>query len=594
MLARAMQVHRLCDPPRWAAPAMVGLGLLSAALEGAGLYLFIPLAQVLGAQAGGGRLTEAFLHLLAPLPRPWWAPVVVAGLCASIIAKNLVGFVSNYLARKLDGKVAHRLRVRVFEQTLASCVDYRAANRVTDVVSTLTNNTWKLSHALSLVYRLLVCGAAVVVFLALLSAISVKLTAIAILMLGASALLVQRLSRRAQAAGKVVVEENRQFGLRMWESVGALQLIRSFGRETYETRRFSEVSDRMRRRLLALDLLWGIPGPATEICGALLIGALILAGIQAGAGLGPLAAFLAVLYRLQGPTRDFLQCKIALEGLAGAIDDVDDFLARTQTPYLVSGAKRPEPLRRALEFRGVAFRYEPEEALALEGLDLAIPAGRTTAVVGRSGAGKSTLMSLIFRFRDPTAGEVLADGVPLRELDLAAWRARLSLMAQEPQLFHDTVAANIGYGRLDASPDDIRRAAEVAGAHEFIATLPQGYDTVLGDRGSRLSGGQRQRIALARTILKDPDILLLDEPTNSLDPETEQAFQAALQTFSQGRTVIVIAHRLSTVQTADHVVVLEDGRLAEAGSPAELLARPGRFARLHGLQTQGPGEREVA
>jgi len=167
-------------------------------------------------------------------------------------------------------------------------------------------------------------------------------------------------------------------------------------------------------------------------------------------------------------------------------------------------------------------------------------------------------------------------------------------MAQEPQLFHDTVAANIGYGRLDASPDDIRRAAEVAGAHEFIATLPQGYDTVLGDRGSRLSGGQRQRIALARTILKDPDVLLLDEPTNSLDPETEQAFQAALHTFSRGRTVIVIAHRLSTVQTADHVVVLEDGRLAEAGSPAELLARPGRFARLHGLQTQGPGEREVA
>ena len=592
---RAWQVQRLAAPPRWAAPLIVALGLVSAAFEGAGLYLFIPLVQVLGAGAPGqGGLTQAFLGLLGPMPHALWAPLLVAGLCASIVAKNAVSFAGAYLARRLDGEVAHGLRLRVFEQTLASCIDYRTDNRVTDVVTTLANNTWKVSHALSLVYRLLICAAAMAVFLALLTVISARLTALAIAMLGASAAMVHVLTRRAQETGKLVVEENKRFGLRMWESAGALQLIRSFAREAYELRRFAEISERIRVRLLRLDLLWAIPGPVSEIFGAVLIGALILAGVRSGVGLGPLAAFLAVLYRLQGPTREFLQCKVALEGLGGAIDDVDDFLERTRTPYLASGTRPAPAIARGLELRAVSFRYAAAEAPALEGLSFTIPAGRTTAIVGRSGAGKSTLMSLIFRFRDPTQGEILADGVPLRDLDLAAWRSRLSLMAQEAQLFNDTVAANIAYGRLDATAAEIRAAAEIAGAHEFIASLPQGYETELGDRGARLSGGQRQRIALARTVLKGPDLLLLDEPTNALDPETEQAFQAALETFSRGRTVIVIAHRLSTVQSADHVIVLEAGRLAEMGSPAELLARPGRFARLHGLQVAGRDAPEAA
>jgi subfamily B ATP-binding cassette protein MsbA len=595
LLARAAQVTRLAAPPPWAGPAMLAFGFLSAALEGAGLYLFIPLVQALGAQAPEqGAVSDLFSRLLEPVPRTLWIPVLVAGLCASIIAKNLTAFAGNYLARRLDGEVAHRLRVRLFDQTLASCIDYRVSNRITDLVTTLTGNTWKVSHALSLVYRLIVCAASIAVFLALLAALSLRLTLMAVVMLTAAAALVQVLTRRAQQVGKAVVEENKQFGLRMWESMSALQLIRSFGREAHEVGRFERTSERMRRRLLRLDVLWGIPGPVSEVCGALLIGVLILVGVRSGAGLGALAAFLAVLYRAQGPTREFLQCKVAMEGLAGAIDDVDEALAQTAKPYLASGSRPVPPLAQGLEFRGVGYRYAEDEAPALDGLSFTIPAGKTTAVVGRSGAGKSTLMSLIFRFRDPTAGEILADGAPLRDLDLAAWRARLSLMAQQAQLFNETVAANIGYGRLDATRREIQAAAEVAGAHEFIATLPQGYDTELGDRGARLSGGQAQRIALARAILRAPDLLLLDEPTNSLDAETEQAFQAALQTFSRGRTVVVIAHRLSTVRGADHVVVLDGGQVVEMGSPAELLARPGRFARLYGLQTRGPDQREVA
>jgi subfamily B ATP-binding cassette protein MsbA len=594
LLGRWRRITRLADAPRWAAPAIVALGLISAALEGAGLYLFIPLMQSLGAGGGDHPLVRIFQRILEPVPRPLWTAVLVGGLCLSIVAKNGVNFVGGYVARYVDGVVAHRLRTRVFDQTLTSCVDYRAGARMTDVVATLANNTWKVSHGLSLVYRLIICACAFTVFFALLLAISAPLTAVAAAMLAASAAVAHLVTRRAQEMGKEVIEENKRFGLRMWESVGALQLIRAFGREDYERGRFGDTSNRVRRRLLALDLLWAVPGPVSEIFGAALIGVLILAGTQTGAGLAPLAAFLAVLYRLQGPTREFMQCKVALDGLDAAVEDVESFLAETRQPFLTSGSRPAPAIAEGVEFRAVSFRYGPDEPLALDGASFRLPAGQTTAIVGRSGAGKSTLMSLLFRFRDPLDGQVLADGVPLPEIDLAAWRGRLSLMAQEAQLFNDTVRANIAYGDLGASPEAVRGAAAVAGADAFIDQLPLGYETELGDRGARLSGGQRQRIALARTILRDPDILLLDEPTNALDVETEQAFQAALATFSRGRTVVVIAHRLSTVLNADQVIVLEAGRVVEAGPPADLLARPSHFARLHGLQFADEQPREVA
>lgn len=590
---RIAQVRRLSAAPAWAAPAVTGLALAAAALDGVALYLFIPLLQNLGASGGAHPLARGFDALLAPVAPAWRLPALVAALCVAVAGKNLAVFAGGFVARYVDGLVAHRLRSRIFEQTLAACPDYRPGTRITDVVTTLANNTWKVSSALSLVYRLAICAVTFLVLLALLLAISARLTACALLLLGAAAGLVHIVTRRAQDTGRAVVEENRTFGLRMWESMGALQLVRSFGREAYEAERFRSVSDRVRRRILALDVLWALPGPIAEVCGALLIGALVLAGAALGAGLAPLAAFLALLYRLQGPTREFMQCKVALDGLAAAVDDVETVLAATARPYIRSGDQPVPRLAQGLELRDVSYAFDPAEPPVLDRVSFTIPAGRTTAIVGRSGAGKSTLLSLLFRFRDPTGGVILADGRPLPELDLAAWRARLSLMAQEAQLFNASAAENIAYGDMHAARPAIEAAAAIAGA-DFLHALPQGLDTELGDRGARLSGGQRQRVALARTVLKSPDLLLLDEPTNALDPETEQAFQAALRTFSEGRTVVVVAHRLSTVMAADQVVVLDAGRVAEAGPPAELLARPGHFARLHGLQYAEPVVKEVA
>jgi ATP-binding cassette, subfamily B, bacterial MsbA len=585
LFLRLRRLFRLAAAPAWAGPTVVGLGLLAAVLEGAGLFLFIPLIQSLAAsspQSGGWQ--PVFDRLLAPIPEDRLTAFLVGVLCVSILLKNAVHLVNTWVTRYVDGLVAHQLRSRVFDQTISSCIDYRVENKRSDIITTIANNTWKVSQGLSLAYRLMVCSCTFVVFVLLMLLISVRLTFLSIMFLFLGAMAIRLATRRADETGKAVVEENKQFGLRMWESINSLQLIRAFAQEDYERRRFVQISDRVRQRLLRLDMLWATPGPVSEISITVLIGALILVAQSASIGLAALAAFLSLLYRLQGPTRELLQSKIALDGLGGAIDDVDDFLRTTDTPFLSQGSLTAPALTKAVEFRSVSFRYAADQPPALQEVSFSIPAGKTTAIVGESGAGKSTVMALLFRFQDPTSGEVVADGIPLPAFDLRSWRKRLSLMSQEVHLFNDTIAANIAYGDFDANLDDIREAARIAKADDFIRSLPDGYETRIGDQGMRLSGGQRQRVALARTILRNPDILLLDEATNALDVETEQAFQIALEQYSHNRTVVVIAHRLSTVQAADQIVIMAKGRVIEVGSPDQLLKRPGHFSRLHEFQ----------
>ncbi|WFU04798.1 ABC transporter ATP-binding protein (plasmid) [Rhizobium sp. CB3171] len=579
------RLFRLAAAPAWAGPTIVGLGLAAAVLEGAGLFLFIPLIQSLGALAPQpGRWQAIFGQLLASIPEHHLTAFLVAVLCVTILLKNVVHFINTWVTRYVDGLVAHQLRARVFDQTISSCIDYRVENKRSDIITTIANNTWKVSQGLSLAYRLMICFCTFVVFVLLMLLISVRLTFFSMMFLLFGAMAIRLATRRADETGKAVVEENKQFGLRMWESINALQLIRAFAQEDYERKRFLQTSDTVRRRLLKLDMLWATPAPVSEISITMLIGALVLIAQSTDVGIAALAAFLSLLYRLQGPTRELLQSKIALDGLAGSIDDVDDFLRRTEKPFLAHGLLPAAALNKAVEFRNVSFRYDPDQPLALQGISFSVPAGKTTAIVGESGAGKSTVMALLFRFMDPTSGEVVADGVRLPEFELRSWRRRLSLMSQEVHLFNDTIAANIAYGDLEAGRAEIRKAAEIAKADDFIRLLPDGYETRIGDQGMRLSGGQRQRIALARTMLRNPDILLLDEATNALDVETEQAFQLALDEYSHNRTVVVIAHRLSTIQAADQIIVMSKGRVIETGSPAELFKRGGHFSRLHEFQ----------
>jgi ATP-binding cassette, subfamily B, bacterial MsbA len=582
---RLARTVALAPAPRWAGSTIVALGIAAAGIEVVGLLLFIPLIQSLGANAPrSSGLEHLFDRLLAPIPERYFTVFLIVLLCVTIGFKSGVNLINIWVTRYVYGVVAHRLRAVLFDQTISSCVDYRVGSQRSGIVVTLAENTWKVSTALGLIYRLIICACTFAIFVTVMMIISMKLMLIATVFLTMSVLIVRAASWRASEIGRAAVEENKQFGLRMWESISALQLIRAFGREDYEANRFHSTSDRVRRRILKLDLLWAMPGPISEVSITLLVGALILVARSSGISIAVIAAFLFILYRLQGPTQEMTQSKVALDGLGGAIDDVANFLCSTKQPYLLEGNLIAPPIQQAVSLRNVSFRYSPQESWALRNVSIEIPAGKTTAIIGPSGAGKSTIMALLFRFHDPTEGEVTADDVPLRRFRISSWRAQLALMSQEVQLFNDTIEANIAYGDLDAGADRIRSAAVVSHADGFIRSMPQGYQTIVGDHGVRLSGGQRQRIALARTILRNPDMLMLDEATNALDIESERAFQLALQEYSHQRTIVVIAHRLSTVERADQVVVMEGGRVVEAGPPDQLLDRKGHFARVYDLQ----------
>jgi subfamily B ATP-binding cassette protein MsbA len=376
------------------------------------------------------------------------------------------------------------------------------------------------------------------------------------------------------------------------ETFQGARYVKAYSMEDYETRRATTVIENLYRLVMKATRTRSATHPIMETLGSVAIALVIFYGgsrVIAGATTpGVFFSFITALLMAYQPVKSLANLNANLqEGLAGAarvfglLDLAPQIRDRPGAVPLPAG---PGEIR----FTDVHFSYGPEKA-ALHGVSLVVPAGRTVALVGASGGGKTTLLNLIPRFYDVERGSVAIDGHDIRDVTLDSLRARIAIVSQEVSLFHDTVRANIAYGRPDASDADIRRAAALAGAAEFIDGLPLGYETLVGERGTKLSGGQRQRIAIARALLKNAPILLLDEATSALDTESERAVQAALATLMEGRTTLVIAHRLSTVVDADLIYVVDDGRIVEQGRHAELIARGRTYARLYALQA-GDGD----
>jgi ATP-binding cassette, subfamily B, bacterial MsbA len=571
----------------WAMPSMIALGCLGSLFEGLGMSLFMPLLQSLEptaekAQLGGWG--SGLLHPFAHLSAADRLPLICGAIALCIALKNLIFYLNATLFSYVNSQINHRLRSQIFDQLLHVGYSFLAKTESGQLLNLLLGETWQTGQALSLLMSLIIHLCTIAVFSLILLLISWRLTLwVGIALVGLS-FTIQTLIRQCKRLGQRAAQCNTTLATRIWESCLGMKVIRAYGQEDYEQSRFDRTSRQVQQAFWQMDLLSGAVGPLSEVLSTLIL--LLFLGIslaQDRAALPTLLTFILILYRLQPQLKQFDSGRANLLGLLSSVEIVMSFLERRDKPYLDSGPVRCARLGREIRFERVSFGYEAEK-MVLQEVSLTIPQGKTTALVGPSGAGKSTIIELIFRFYEVREGEIYIDAQPLRQLDLPLWRSQIALVSQDIHIFSATVRENIAYGCQGASDGEIITAAQQANAHEFICQLPQGYDTPVGDRGTRLSGGQRQRLALTRAIVCNPQILILDEATNALDSIAENLIQEALQLLSQNRTVIVIAHRLATIAHADQIVVLENGRVVEQGQTQQLLSQNGLFRRLYQLQ----------
>jgi ATP-binding cassette subfamily B protein/subfamily B ATP-binding cassette protein MsbA len=571
-----------------------GLGLLLAGTA-AGLLQPWPLKLVVDSVLGS-LPAPAPLRAVADL-LPAAPPVaLLLVLCAGVVAlQALVGVLTmtgTNLLVAVGLRMVFRLRSRLFDHVQRLSLAFHDATPVGD---SLYRVTWDTYAAQSLVNNALVPAVTAVATLVGIAAVMLArdwtIAAAALLVAVPLSVLVRRLDRPLGEQSLRVHERESAVSSRVQETLSGIRAVQAFGREALEHARFERQAEASLRASLTLTTLQ--TGSHTLIALLMAVGTaavIVLAGRQALAGrLTPgdvvlLVAYVTMLYK---PLETLAYTAVAVQAAAAggrrvlalldAVPDVRD------APHASALHERPHG---EIRFEGVSFAYRPGMP-ALRDVTLRIAPGETLAVVGPSGAGKSTLASLLVRFYDPSAGRITLDGRDLRDVTLRSLRDHVALVLQDPVLFGSSVRENIGYGRIDATEAEIVAAARAAGAHDFITALPDGYDTPIGERGVTLSGGQRQRLAIARAFVKDAPVLILDEPTSALDAESEAALLAALERLMQGRTTLIIAHRLSTLRNAHRIAVLREGALIAVGAHSQLLADSEVYARLWRLQHGG-------
>lgn len=570
---------------RGALAILVTLGITASVLECFSLGLFVPLLTSVAPGAAGGGKLERFADTLGSyLPSSGRSYAILLLIVVALLAKTASSYAATVFAAHVKAKIGHQLRSRIFHQLLSVSYTFLERSDWSRMLDVLASQTWRATQAVGYLISLLVNAGTVIVFGVLLASISVPIlliTAVGLLIgFGAA----QLLSRPVRALGEATVEENTKLGKWMLDGIAGMRIIHHFGLEPHVQQQFDESSVNVRRAFFKLEARSGLISPVLELFYGAMLVSMVFVAVQQQATLPGLLVAVLVLYRVQPQLKEIESARVNLIGLAGAVDSVAQVLESDDKPYLTSGSRKFDGLSGDVTFENVSFSYAPELGPALRQIELRIPKGKTTAIVGPSGAGKSTLIQLLCRLYDPTEGEIRVGGTPLREYELRQWRDRVAVAGQDAHLFNTTVRENIGYGRLGATDEEIVAAAEQAHADHFIRELPDGYDTAVGDTGARLSGGQRQRIALARAFLRKPEILILDEATNALDGLSEQVIQDAVESFGEDGTVVIVAHRYSTIRSADQVIVIEGGRVVEQGPLRTLLDRGGLFSKLYQLQ----------
>jgi subfamily B ATP-binding cassette protein MsbA len=537
-----------------------------------------------------GALKEVLTHVARSYDRPTLLIVICVLIVVSTVLKNLFYYWSSYISSPVRSATITFLRNDVYAKILALPIGYFTERRKGDLISRMTNDIYEIeSSVVSTLEGLIKDPLTIIGYLAYMIYLSPTLSLFLLILLPLTGFLIGRISRKLK-------RQSQEAAVRLGESLSVLdetlsgiRIIKGFGAEVMMKLKFFRINDSLFHIRNKMNWRRDLASPLTETLGVVILtiilyfgGMLVIRGNGHGFSGGDMMAYIAVFGLLINPAKTLSTSIFNIQRGAAAMTRVEDLLNAPVSIQDDPNGKKLETFRDRIEFRNVSFSYE--EAGILDGVNLVIEKGKTVALVGSSGAGKSTMADLVPRFHDVTEGELLIDGVNIRDYSLRSVREQMSIVTQEPILFNDTIAANIALGKPNATHEEIVRAAEIANAHNFIIAKEEGYQTNIGDRGSKLSGGERQRLTIARAVLKNPPILILDEATSSLDTESERLVQDAINKMMEHRTSIVIAHRLSTIRHADEIVVLQKGRIVERGTHDDLMRQRGFYNKLVEMQ----------
>ncbi|WP_118846190.1 lipid A ABC transporter ATP-binding protein/permease MsbA [Haemophilus haemolyticus] len=553
-----------------------GIALVLNALADSGLiYLLKPLLD-----DGFGKANHSFLKIMA---------FVVVGM---IILRGVTNFISNYCLAWVSGKVVMTMRRRLFKHLMFMPVSFFDRNSTGKLLSRITYDSEMIASSSSgSLITIVREGAYIISLLAVMFYTSWELTLVLFVIGPIIALLITIVSKIFRKLSKNLQDSMGELTATTEQMLKGHKVVLSFGGQLVEEERFNKVSNNMRRKGMKMVTADSISDPVVQIIASLALAAVLFLAttpliaednLSAGSFTVVFSSMLAMMRPLKSLTNvnsQFQRGMAACQTLFAILD---------LEPEKDNGTYQAEPAKGELEFKNVSFAYQGKEELALNNISFSVTAGKTVALVGRSGSGKSTIANLVTRFYDIEQGEILLDGVNIQDYRLSNLRENCAVVSQQVHLFNDTIANNIAYAAQDKySREEIIAAAKAAYALEFIETLPQGFDTVIGENGASLSGGQRQRLAIARALLRNSPVLILDEATSALDTESERAIQSALDELKKDRTVIVIAHRLSTIENADEILVIDHGEIRERGNHKALLEQNGAYKQLHSMQFSG-------
>lgn len=599
------RIVRYLKPYRSLAVLNFAFNALSALFSLFSIVMVIPLLQLIfnqvpdvtekpavGFSAKG--LLEYIKYLLSTEKHINGTESALVYVCVAIIfvffMKNLFRYLALRVLSPIRTGVMHDIRADIFRKLLSLPLSYYSNERKGDLMSRMTDDVRGVEQGIfSMLEDTVIQPLTILLFLAWMLMLNAKLTIFALGMLGVVGILIGGVSRTLKGRSLSVQETLGKAMSIVEESISGLRIIQGFSAESFQLKKFGDINRTLYHQGNQINRRFELSSPLTEflaVCVFSLVlwfgGAIVVSGQMDAASFIQLILTFALLIQ---PAKSFSTSYSKINiGLASS-QRIFEILDAENTIKEAPDAKPMKGFKEAIEYRNVSFLYRSNQHREiLKGINLRVEKGKMIALVGQSGAGKTTLVDLLPRFYDVASGEILIDGQDIRQAKVADLRGLFGIVSQEPILFNDTVRNNIVFGKADISQEQIEEAARVANAHDFIVKLPQGYKTVIGDRGGKLSGGERQRLTIARAVLKDPPILILDEATSSLDSESEKLVQDALAKLMKDRTTIVIAHRLSTIQNADEIIVMSEGKIAERGIHSSLMQQGGIYNKLVELQ----------